>query len=348
MLSPEPAIAPSDGSPLFSGLLSTSARTALARSGFVSFAGSSDTDIQGYVEHFSRLWSGVDDGFTPDPREVLRQMDEREAQLFDLWRLALRNDPVRESSPAVAQAPVVRTANPVILRSASLKRPLVVMSEGLWNFVCAAVMGVLHWAEGAGEREAFGRELFQNAAASWVANDPRIGPSGMDMARAATFDLETGVFGAGIADAAFTWAFLHEMGHFALGHLPVAERLLGTTPDGLGRAAALTYDQRNEFEADAFGLDRYLGLMPLSNEIRRTLRFGPQIDHAPLVIFELMDLAYRLVGATSLLDSSTHPPPLARAEHLKALGESRLSAEGREWYDYWSERLAAFRREVVS
>lgn len=332
---------------LFQGLLSTSARAALARSGFVSFAQSSDADIEGYVQHFSGLWAGVDDGFVPDPKEVLRQMDQRESVLFDLWKLALRNDFAQDTPPLVAQAPVTRTANPVILRSAFLRRPLVVMSEGLWHFVCAAVMGVLHWAEGTGHREAFGLQLFRNAAASWVVNDPHIGPSGMDMARAATLDMETGVFGAGLADAAFTWAFLHEMGHFALGHLPVAEQVLGTAPNGQGIAAALTYDQQNELAADAFGFERYLGLMPYSDEIRKNLRFGPQIDHAPVVVFELMDLAYRLEGASALLSSSTHPPPLVRAERIMALGGDRLTDEGRDWYAYWSERLAAFGREVL-
>jgi hypothetical protein len=331
---------------LFEGLLSTSARSALARSGFVSFAPSSDADVEGYVQHFSALWADVDDGFVPDPKEVLRQMDHRESMLYDLWELALRNDFVNDIPPLVTQAPVTRTANPVILRSALLQRPLVVMSEGLWNFVCAAVMGILHWAEGSGPREAFGVQLFKNAAASWVANDPRIGPRGIDMARGATLDMETGVFGAGLADAVFTWAFLHEMGHFALGHLPVTQHLLGTAPDGKGTAAVLTYDQQNELAADAFGFERYLGLMPHSDEIRRNLCFGPQIDHAPIVVFELMDLAYRQEGATALLTSATHPAPLVRADCLLALGADRLSEEGREWYAYWEERLAAFQREV--
>jgi len=348
MLAPESSTAPArSGAELFQGLLSTSARTTLARGGFISFAKSSDADVEGYVNHFTGLWAGVDDGFTPDPREVLRQMDERESILFDLWKLALRNDFAHDSIPLVAQAPVMCSANPLILRSTVLKRPLVVMSEGLWDFVCAAVMGVLHWAEGTDQREAFGEHLFRNAAAAWVANDPRIGPSGMDMARAATLDMETGIFGVGIADAAFTWAFLHEMGHFALGHLPVLEHVLGVAADGQGTAATLTYAQTNELAADAFGFERYLGLMPHSEEIRRRLRFGPQIDHAPVVIFELMDLAYHLEGATAQLGSPTHPPPLARAEHLLAAHEAQLSDEGREWYAYWSERLGAFRRHVL-
>ena len=168
----------------------------------------------------------------------------------------------------------------------------------------------------------------------------------MDMARGATLDMETGGFGAGLADAAFTWAFLHEMGHYALGHLPVTQRLLGTAPDGQGTAATLTYDQQNELAADAFGFERYLGLMPYSAEIRKNLRFGPQIDHAPIVVFELMDLAYRLEGAESLLISQTHPAPLTRAKRLLELGSGRFSGEGLDWHAYWAERLAAFRREV--
>ncbi len=348
MLAPEPREGRSrQDASLFEGLLSTSARSTLTRGGFISFAQSSDADVDGYVRYFSGLWSNVGDGFTPDPAEVIRQMDQHEGILFDLWKLALRDDFVDEPPPLVAQAPVMRTANPVILRSSTLKRPLIVMSEGLWSFVCAAVMGVLHWAEGKGEREDFGLRLLRSASASWVENDPGLGPSGQELAQGVTMDMETGVFGGGLADAVFTWAFLHEMGHFALGHLPVSQRLLGSMPGTGGTVEALTYDQRNELAADAFGFERYLGLMPHAEEIRRSLRFGPQIDHAPIVAFELMDLACRLQGAEELLNSQTHPPPLVRAQRLMELGAGRFSDEGVEWYAYWSERLAAVRRLLL-
>ena len=97
----------------------------------------------------------------------------------------------------------------------------------------------------------------------------------------------------------------------------MTEQVLGTAPDGDGTATALTYDQQNELAADEFGFERYLGLMPHSDEIRKTLRFGPQIDHAPMVVFELMDLAYHLEGATALLSSPTHPAAASacRASH---------------------------------
>ena len=81
--------------------------------------------------------------------------------------------------------------------------------------------------------------------------------------------------------------------------------------------------------ADAFGFQRYLGLIPYSDEIRKNLRFGPQMDHAPIVMFELMDIAYRLERATALLSSSTHPAPLMRANRLMELGSDSLSEEGR-------------------
>lgn len=348
MLSPEPhAPAVHQREELFDGLLSTSARTVLARSGFITPQPSSDAEVANYVRHFSQRWTAVGDGVPPDPEEVLRQMDEREAQLFGLWRLALRDDFPNGDSPYVAQAPVRYSSNPLIIRSAVLQRPLIVMSEGLWTFLCNAVMGILHWAEGTGHREEFGMQLFRNAAASWVQNNPRIGPSGDDVAEATTMDMETAVFGTGIADAAFTWAFLHEMGHHALGHLPEAERLRGMSADGVTSALAPEYSQQHELAADAFAADRYLGLMPHSDEIRRTFRFGPQIDHAPVILFELIDLACRAEGALNLLEADTHPAPLARATNLLSLGRDRFSDEGREWYEYWAERLAAFRRAVL-
>lgn len=348
MLSPEPRDSTiRRAEELFDGLLSTSARTVLARSGFISLQPSSSAEVANYVRHFSRRWSAVGDGFSPNPDEVLKQMDEREAQLFGLWKLALRDDFPAGDSPLVAQAPVRYSSNPLIIRSSVLQRPLIVMSEGLWTFACYAVMGILHWAEGEGHREEFGMQLFKKAAASWVRNNPRIGPTGDDAVEATTMDMETAVFGAGIADAVFTWAFLHEMGHHALGHLPESERPRGMSADGTTSASTPAYSQQHELAADAFALDRYLGLMPYSDEIRRTFRFGPQIDHAPVVLFELIDLACRAEGALSLLEADTHPAPLARAAHLLGVGDERFSKDGREWYEYWAERMAAFRRAVL-
>jgi hypothetical protein len=84
---------------LFQGLLSAAARATLERGGFLSFARSSDADVRGYVQHFSGLWASVGDGFVPDPKEVLRQMDERESLLYELWKLALRDDFTHDTPP---------------------------------------------------------------------------------------------------------------------------------------------------------------------------------------------------------------------------------------------------------
>lgn len=351
MLVPDPPAAPSDAPaqapPLFEGLMSHASRSTLARAGFVSFTPSSDAEIAAYLQGFGHLWTRTGDGIAPDPSAVLHQMGQREHQLLALWRRALRHDVGSADLPLVIQAPVRHTPNPLVLRSSALQRPLVMMSEGLWSFVSAAALGVLLWAEGTGAQEAVGQRLFMAAATGWVTRAPEQEPRGTAMAEAATLHLDLSTWAVGLADAAFTWAFLHEMGHLALGHLPASEVVRGMSADGRSTATSLSYAQRDELAADAFGFARYLGLMPLADEIRQNFHFGPQIDHAPLVMFELMDLACRVTGAQALLASPTHPAPLDRVRHLRRLHGAALSAEGCEWHAYWSERLAAFGRAVL-
>ncbi len=331
----------------FQGLLNDMARNILIRSGFVSFTPSSDTDVAQFIEHFSGLWERVGDGFTPNPQDIKRQMDEYESILYDVWRLALRNDFASGPTPLVAQAAVTRTANPLIFRSHRLKRPVVIMAIEFWLFIAGTVFGLLHWAEGSGERETVGKNLFISSVKRWVTNDPNPSTIGRDLAEAATLDLDISNYAVGLADAAFTWAFLHEMGHFALNHLPTAEVMRGMSADGTATATSIVYGHEDELAADAFGFDRYLGLMPLTMELRQHIRFGPQIDHAPIVAFELMDFAYRLESRYDLLNSSSHPAPLERAKVLMMSRGSDLSEEGCDWYGYWSERLAALQVELL-
>jgi hypothetical protein len=331
----------------FQGLLDDMARNTLSRSGYISFTPSSDTDVAQFIGHFSGLWERVDDGFTPNPQDVKRQMDEYESILYDVWRLALRNDFASGPTPLVAQAAVTRRANPLIFRSHKLNRHIIVMASGFWDFIAGSVLGLLHWAEGSGEREVAGKNFFIASANEWIENDPSIGPGGGNWIELATIDLDITNYAVGLAEAAFTWAFLHEMGHFTLGHSPVIEETRGRSADGTATATSMVYKHEDELAADAFGFDRYLGLMPLTMELRQHIRFGPQIDHAPIVAFELIDLAYRLKSKYNLLNSSSHPPPLERAKVLMISRGSDLSEEGRDWYGYWSERLAALQVELL-
>jgi hypothetical protein len=333
--------------PVFGGLISNVARTTLLKCGFMSFAASPEEDVAEYVKQASALWATQGDGQTPDPAEVRKLMDQQETMLYDLWMAALRNDAPPDELPIVAQAPVTASANPLVLRSRRLKQPVVVMAEGLWSLVSGATLGMMLWADGPDELEQFGQEMLVGACRAWVRNEPRAGPSGMAMAKAMVVDLETTHFAVGLANACFTWAFLHEMGHVYLGHLPTHEVVKGMLADGTAEASSRSYAHRDELQADAFGFERYLGLMPLENDVRRNMPFGPQIDHAPLVLMDLVDLAFRVDGRTDLLVSESHPPPVVRARAMRDAFEPRLSAEGLDWYEYWMERSAAMRRELT-
>jgi hypothetical protein len=126
----------------------------------------------------------------------------------------------------------------------------------------------------------------------------------------------------------------------------VSSPLLNMLADGTAEASSLSYAHRDELEADAFGFERYLGLMPLEQHIRRSMPFGPQIDHAPLVVMDLVDLAFHVAGRADLLVSESHPPPVVRAQAMRDAFAARLSAEGLDWYEYWMERSAAMRRRL--
>jgi len=337
-----------DGNPeeqLFNGLLSNVARSTLLRAGFSAFTPSKETNVRQFLNHFTELWSRVGDGSVPNVDQVLREMDRRETLLYRLWMMALRDDAAGDDLPLVAQAPVRATANPLVFKSSLLKRPLVVMAEGFWQFIFGSALGLLVWADT--DHEGQGLALATASAREWLFNQPALGPEGMAAAEASTLDLDTTTLAVGLADSAFTWAFLHEMGHVMLGHLPTAQLVRKMSPDGTGTAGVSAYQPAQELEADRFGYQRLLGLMPLSDQIRRDLNFGPQIDHAPLIAFELLDWAIRLGGRFDLLDSATHPPPLERAANLRIHHASQLSEEGRSFYAYWHERFHAFRTETL-
>lgn len=319
----------------------------MLKCGFASFAASSEQEVADYVTHLCALWATHGDGQTPDPSAVRSLMNKQEAMLIELWIAALRNDAGPNEPPIVALAPVTASANPLVLRSRRFKQPVIVMAEGLWSLVSGATLGMLLWADGPDDLEQFGRDMLVGACNAWVRNEPRAGPSGMAIAKAMVVDIETTHFAVGMANACFTWAFLHEMGHIYLGHLPTDEVVKGLLPDGTAKASLYSYAHRDELEADAFGFERYLGLMALEKDVRRNMPFGPQIDHAPLVLMDLVDMAFRVAGRDDLLKSKSHPTPAIRACAMRDAFASRLSAEGLYWYEYWMERSQVMRRELA-
>lgn len=137
------------------------------------------------------------------------------------------------------------------------------------------------------------------------------------------------------------------MGHFILGHLPSHETIRQMADGGGTTASSMSHNHQDEIEADLYGFDRFLGLMPLTMQIRRHTLSGPQIDHAPIIAFDLMDLAYRLGKRQDLLVSATHPAPLDRIRRLLEARENSLSDEGRDWYAFWRERMDALRKELL-
>jgi hypothetical protein len=72
----------------------------------------------------------------------------------------------------------------------------------------------------------------------------------------------------------------------------------------------------------------------------REFEIGKQADHAPLMAFELMNLAYALHPQNDRRVSQTHPAPLDRAQALRRHGTGRFSTQGEAFYDYWRDLLA--------
>ena len=119
--------------------------------------------------------------------------------------------------------------------------------------------------------------------------------------------------------------------HIAEGHLGHRTQLLHATPGGEALAELRSYSHQLELDADAFGMDRYLELLVHEAELRRNFEIGRQADHAPIMGFELMNLAYRLHPQYDRRSSQSHPAPLDHAVGLHQHAAARLSADGREF-----------------
>jgi hypothetical protein len=180
----------------------------------------------------------------------------------------------------------------------------------------------------------------ERARDAWLENDPALAPPGTLIQDLSTLDQETTTFAVGLSNSVLTWAFYHELGHFRLGHLGSRTQLLHSTPGEEVVAEMRSYPHQHELEADTFGMDRYLELLVHEAELRREFEIGKQADHAPIMGFELMNLAYRLHPQYDRRSSQSHPAPLDRAAGLRRHAAARLSVEGGEFYAYWSDLLA--------
>jgi len=332
----------------FLELIGSNARQILIQQGFCTAPTFLPSTLQDYLSNFCWKWSPESAVGRPLPENVVAEMDRQESIIFAIWRHGLHNSLNDHDIPDVIVARVARYLNPLVLPREGAP-PLVVMSTGSLNFVLTACLGIMTWAENTGSREALGLRLLRDAIYRWIHGDLKPGTLSSDLAEAATLDLDTTNFAVGVAYAAFSWTFFHEMGHVHLGHLSTGSQRM-VIAGGNGRSGSRTvdairaYNHSDERAADAFGFERFLDLMPHADEIRRSFPFGPQIDHSPMVFLDLVNLAYLATGNQQYLVSRTHPSPLDRKSKLIFAFGRRLSEDGRDWYEYWSERLSAIAR----
>ena len=286
-----------------------------------------------FVERFSAAWRKHSQDSAPQPTAVLEMMHKRDRVLKQAWTQLLPGD-----YPPVMIASVLECANPFIVRASGMS-PLIVMSEGLAAFAFGMVLTAMLYAHEEHDSQECLTAMRQFMLA-WLENDPALAPAGALIQDLSTLDQETTTFAVGLSNSVLTWAFYHELGHFRLGHLGHRTQLLHATPGGEALAELRSYSHQLELDADAFGMDRYLELLMHEAELRRNFEIGRQADHAPIMGFELMNLAYRLHPQFDRRGSQSHPAPLDRAAGLHKHAAARLSAEGREFYAYWSDLLA--------
>lgn len=311
-----------------------------------AFTPNTEGEVDDYLVAFCEGWRQRGHGGPlPDPGQVRLAMDAQDRNLLWLWGLAREEVGLHPTDPDVAIAPVLSLGNPVIIPSAD-RAPLIVMAEGLWGLVMKVALGILTWADGPAGHEEASLAFVRQAGEEWRSNDPRRGPSGNAVIAMSTLDQDNTTFAVGLAHAFFTWAYLHELGHFRLGHLAagVAARSAlddqGTSPPS-PEAEVRFYAHSEELQADRFAADGYLRLMAREMEVRTRLEIGAQIDHAPLIGMEIINLAMRLSGRLGSLDSATHPAPLTRRTAMAGATKGRQSAGGASFYEDWRERLVA-------
>lgn len=349
MISDEPG--PALAGRLFRTSVGEASEVQLRLHGLYVFTPNTEVEVDGYLVAFCEGWRQRNHGGPlPDPGQIRLAMDAQDRNLLWLWGLAREEAGLGTADPEVAIAPVLSLGNPVIIPSVG-RAPLIVMAEGLWGLVMKVVLGILTWADGPAGYEEAGLAFVREACNEWRTNDPRRGPSGTAVIALSTLDQSNTTFAVGLAHAFFTWAYLHELGHFRLGHLP-AGLAARSALDDLGASTSGTeaevrfYAHSEELQADRFAVHGYLRLMAREMEIRTRLEMGAQIDHAPLIGMEIINLAMRLSGRLGSLESATHPAPLARRTAMADAAKGKHSVDGVSFYEGWRARLDAVADEL--
>ncbi|KGM39780.1 hypothetical protein JY96_06375 [Aquabacterium sp. NJ1] len=335
-------LGPKHANRLFRTPVGTASARRLRAVDLKAFTPNTESEVDHFLVAFCEGWrQRGHEGALPERRGARKAMDEQDRNFLWLWDLARKEIGRKRRDPSVAIAPLLSLGNPVIIPG---PRPLIVMAEGLWSLIMKVALGILVWADGPSGYEDAGLTFVRHACEEWRTNDPERGPPGRAVISLSTLDQDITTFAVGLAHGFFTWAYLHELGHFRLGHLPsavVARAALagddsqGQDPKGEVRA----YMHAEELQADAFAADAYLRLMPLELTVRGRMEFGQQIDHAPLIGMEVINLAMRLAGRSGDLTSSTHPAPLTRRSAMADSFEPRFTLAGRSFYAAWTARL---------
>jgi hypothetical protein len=335
------------GPGLFDGIAGAYSEEKLASYGLRLVTPSSEANVDAFLGHFHDLWVART-GSGPDLATVRREMDAFEDNLLQIWRLVTSASTGVDVPASVAIVANTSHANPVILQNRG-RVPLIVMSLDFWEFVFAGTLGVFTWSSPDPDQERTGLFMFRGCIRDWLHHEhPHPSVRGNLLADAATIDVDTATNALGLAYAAFSWGFFHELGHFCFGHAPSGQSGRGLAADGTQVAVTMSYRHEQELQADYFGYELFLNLMQYEMQIRTKIPFGPSIDHAPLIALDLIDAAYRVSRRTDLLASTSHPQPMQRASALAAAVGTRLSEEGREFYLAWRERLEAILRQTLA
>lgn len=282
-----------------------------------------EEQVTRYIDEFIARWKRDSPDEPPPTREGVRaMMAARDDALKDVWTRYL---PAIATKVAIGS--FVGSTSPFILPDGTAP-PLVVMASGLQDFAAKVMLGALTLADG-GPHADLGVRMIEQSLIEWSSSGRLSARERVDIRDLATLDQENTTYAVGFSNTVFTWAYFHEAGHAHLGHLH----------SDSGNAHA------EELAADRHGFECLLELMRHELEIRRAFEFGCQVDHAPLVILEMMDLAYRRVPGCDRRASATHPAPLRRRDQMARFAEGRTSEQGRRFYSYWIDLLRHVERQ---
>jgi hypothetical protein len=285
-----------------------------------------------FINRFSEAWTRGGHQDAPTMEGVRTMMEDFDERLITVW-----HRPRSAGVHAVRITSVPGVSNPfVITRDGA--RPLIVMCVGLWSLVFEFLLGMLTYADDPPGSDR-GLAFAKRALSAWVNSEPALSPRAPEIQQLSVLDLQNTATAVGMATGALTWAYFHEVTHIERRHVRSGSRVLRSAAEPGVELTVPSYQHGMELEADRGGLDGVLELMSEEIEIRKTVEFGPMVDHAASILFDIMDIAYRLHPESDRRISPTHPSPAARAHHLREYGSSRFSSEGMDFYEYWRDLL---------